>query len=174
MRDTLVRLDPPLDRDRFLVQLLGHFSNTLEDIVGLEEASGFFSVVGHKIGTEVERAYRAALGGERLDPGQFAEVMVDLTRRLGGDFFVIEQSDERLVLGGRRCPFGEGIVGHTSLCMMTSSVFGRFAAENTGYGKVDVERAIAAGDPQCRVVVYLHRSPEAAEAPGREYFGDPP
>jgi hypothetical protein len=54
--------------------------------------------------------------------------------------------------------------------MMTSNVFGTIAAENLGYGKVVLEQTIAAGDRECRVVVYLRRSPAAVEADGREYL----
>jgi hypothetical protein len=55
--------------------------------------------------------------------------------------------------------------------MMTSNVFGTIAADNLGYGKVELQRTIAAGDPECRVVVYLSPTPDAQAAPGREYYG---
>ena len=42
----ITELDVPLERDGFLRNLLRHLSGTLEDVVGLEEASGFISVVG--------------------------------------------------------------------------------------------------------------------------------
>lgn len=54
--------------------------------------------------------------------------------------------------------------------MMTSNVFGTIAAQNPGYGKVVLEQTIAAGDPGCRVVLYLKQTTEANEADGREYL----
>lgn len=162
--------DTDLDRDTFLRSLLRELSGTLEDVVGLEEASGFVSIVGQRIGDEIDRAYRRALDVERLDRDQLVHVLVDLKRRIEGDFYVIEVTDEKIVLGNRACPFAEKVEGRPSLCMMTSNVFGTIAAENLGYGKVELQKTIAQGDPECRVVVYLQPTAEAEAARGREYF----
>lgn len=158
-----------LDRDVFIRSLLRSLAGTLEEVVGLEEAEGFISVVGGTIGAELDERYRAALGVERLDPDQVGEVLVDLKRRIDGDFFVISQDEERIVLGNRACPFGEKVLGRPSLCMMTSNVFGSIAADNLGYARVDLEETIAEGAPGCRVVVHL--TPEDDDTVlGREYF----
>lgn len=168
---TAIRLLPiPLERDVFVRTLLRHLAGTLQDVVGLEEASGFVSVVGQKIGDEINGAYRSALSVDQLSREQVAEVLVDLKRRIQGDFFIIEEDDEKIVLGNRACPFGEKVVGRPALCMMTSNVFGSIAAENLGYAKVALEEAIARGDNGCRVVVYLKASAAAHQATGREYF----
>jgi predicted ArsR family transcriptional regulator len=160
----------PLERDLFLRTLLRHLAGTLQDVVGLEEASGFVSVVGQRIGDEINTAYTSALAVEQLSRAQVADVLVDLKRRIQGDFFIIEESDEKIVLGNRACPFAEKVIGRPALCMMTSNVFGSIAAENLGYAKVVLEQAIARGDSGCRVVVYLTPSEEARQATGREYF----
>lgn len=106
---------------------------------------------------------------ENLSREQVAEVLVDLKRRIQGDFYIIEQSDEKIVLGNRACPFEEKVVGRPSMCMMTSNVFGAIAADNVGYAKVELQETIARGDRQCRVVVYLKPTPESGAADGREY-----
>lgn len=36
---------------------------------------------------------------------------MDLKRRIQGDFCVIEESDEKIVLGNRACPFAEKVIG---------------------------------------------------------------
>ncbi|MFO0930513.1 MAG: methanogen output domain 1-containing protein [Gemmataceae bacterium] len=163
-------LDLPLERDLFLRTLIRELAGTLQDVVGLDEASGFISVVGQRVGDAINDGYRAALQVDRLSREQVAAVLVDLKRRIRGDFHVIEVSDERIVLGNRVCPFADKVIGRPSLCMMTSNVFGTIAAENLGYGKVALEQTIAGGDPECRVVVYLKPTPEAQRAKGREYF----
>lgn len=165
--------DVSLDRDVFLRTLIRELSGTLEDIVGLEEASGFISVVGQRIGDQLDKEYRHALALPRLSREQVAEVLVDLKRRIQGDFYVIEQDEERIVLGNRACPFGDKVVGRPSMCMMTSNVFGAITAENLGYAKVALQKTIAAGDRGCRVVIWLRPVPEAAAADGREYFRSP-
>ncbi|MCW3051207.1 MAG: putative transcriptional regulator [Chthonomonadales bacterium] len=145
----------PLERDLFLRTLIRELAGTLQDVVGLEEASGFISVVGQRMGDQMNQDYKRALGVENLTREQIAEVLVDLKRRIQGDFYIIEEDDEKIVLGNRACPFAEKVLGRTAMCMMTSNVFGSIAAENLGYGKVVLEETIAHGDPGCRVVVYL-------------------
>ena len=170
-RKVLPTLDVPLDRDVFLRTLLRELAGTLQDVVGLDEASGFVSVVGQNMGRQMNHDYRVALGEARLRREQVAEVLVDLKRRIEGDFFIIEQDDDRIVLGNRACPFAEKVVGRPALCMMTSNVFGSITAENLGYAKVELGATIAMGDPGCRVVVHLRPTAAADAAPGREYFG---
>src|SRR5690606_17110289 len=142
----------------------------LQDIIGLDEASGFVSVVGQEIGQELEARYRAALGVERLDRGQVAEVLVDLKRRIEGDFHVLDESEERILLGNRACPFGDRVIGRPALCMMTSNVFGVIASESLGYAKVSLEETIADGHDGCRVAVYLKPNATSEQVDGREYF----
>jgi hypothetical protein len=163
-------LNIPLERDLFLRTLLRHLAGTLQKVVGINEASGFVSVVGQEIGDEINSTYKNALAVENLSREQVAEVLVDLKRRIQGDFYVIEQDNEKIVLGNRACPFGEKVVGRPALCMMTSNVFGSITADNLGYAKVIIEQAIAQGDPGCQVVVYLKPTTQAEAAYGREYF----
>jgi predicted ArsR family transcriptional regulator len=169
-RTTIQTAAIPLERDIFLRTVLRHLAGTLQDVVGLDEASGFVSVVGQRIGDEINGAYTSALAVDRLSRAQVADVLVDLKRRIQGDFFIIEEDDEKIVLGNRACPFAEKVVGRPALCMMTSNVFGSIAAQNLGYAKVVLEQAIARGDSGCRVVVYLTASPAAQQSTGREYF----
>ena len=166
----LVALPLPLERDVFLRALVRELAGTLEDVVGLEEAKGYISVVGGSIGDAIDRDYRAALRVARLDRPQVAREMVDLKRRIQGDFYVISEDDEKIVLGNRACPFGDLVLGRRSMCMMTSNVFGSIAAANTGYAKVELQETIAEGHGGCRVVVHLRPTEEAAAADGREYF----
>ncbi|WP_191085704.1 methanogen output domain 1-containing protein [Roseococcus microcysteis] len=159
----------PLERDVFLRRLLRELSGALEDVVGLEEASGYISLVGAAMGEHIHDEYRRALAVGRLDRRQLAEVLVDLKRRIHGDFSILEEDENQIVFGNTACPFGDFVQGRPSLCMMTSNVFGAIAAESQGYAAVRLERTIAAGDPACRVVVLL-RPDEAATPGAREYF----
>ncbi len=160
----------PLNRDVFLRSLLRELAGTLERVVGLAEASGFISVVGQTIGAGINRDYKLALGVPVLTREQVTDVLVDLKRRIEGEFFVIEQDDDKIVLGNRACPFGDMVLGRPSMCMMTSNVFGAIAAENLGYAKVELQQTIAQGHGHCRVVVHLRPTPAAKTAEGREYF----
>ena len=167
-------IDTGLERDVFVRTLLRHLAGTLQDVVGVKEAAGFVSVVGQRIGEDLNASYRQALQVGRLTPEQVAAVCLDLKRRIKGDFFIIEQTPEKIVFGNRACPFADKVVGRPALCMMTSNVFGHIAAENVGYSKVALEQTIADGHPGCRVVVYLKPTEEAAASEGREYSAGNP
>jgi predicted ArsR family transcriptional regulator len=170
--NAVVRAKLPLERDIFLRTLIRELAGTLQEVVGLEEASGFISVVGQRMGTQINEDYKAALAVSKLDRAQVADVLVDLKRRIQGEFFVIEETDEKIVLGNRRCPFADKVIGRPAMCMMTSNVFGSIAAQNLGYAKVLLEETIALGAAGCRVTVFLKPTREAQEAQGREYLGD--
>ena len=159
-----------IERDGFLRLLIRELSGALQDVVGLEEASGLISIVGQRMGEHINCSYKKALAVSGLSRQQVAEVLVDLKRRIKGDFYIAEQDESKIVLENRCCPFGDKVHGRPALCMMTSNVFGVIAAENLGYAKVSIEDSIAAGAPRCRVVVYLRPDDEAEQAPGREYF----
>ena len=159
-----------LERDIFLRSLLRELAGILEDVVGIEEASGFIGVVGQRIGEWIGDAYRQALDTPRLTREQVAHALVDLKRRIQGGFRIVEVAQDRIVLANRACPFAEKVKDRPSLCMMTSSVFGVIAAENLGYAKVSIEEAIARGDAGCRIVIYLRPTEESRAADGREYF----
>ena len=162
--------DVALERDVFMRTMLRHLSGTLQDVVGLQEAEGFVSVVGQKIGEEINDGYRRALAVERLTRSEVAKVLVDLKRRIEGDFYVISEDDEKIVFGNRACPFGDKVKGRPALCMMTSNVFGVIAAENLGYARVRLEETIALGHDGCRIVVYLRPRTAEESDTTREYF----
>lgn len=162
--------DVALDRDVFLRTLIRELSGVLEDVVGIEEAAGYVSVVGQNMGHGMETLYKNALAVSQLDRRQVAEVLVDLKRRIEGDFYVIEESEDKIVFGNRACPFAEKVVGRPVMCMMTSNVFGSIAANNLGYAKVELQKTIARGDPGCQVVVHLKPTAQATGATGREYY----
>lgn len=154
------------DRDQFTRELLRDLAGVLEESVGLPAAEGFISEVGARIGLQMNQEYQAAIGTDRLSLEQVASVLVDLKERIAGGFRIESLDADAIVLTNDACPFGTYVDGRTSLCMMTSNVFGRIAADNLGYARVEIQSSIAAGSPGCRVVVYL-----SGGGPGREYFG---
>jgi predicted ArsR family transcriptional regulator len=166
------KLAIPLERDVFLRTLIRELSGTLQDVVGIDEASGFISVVGQRVGDEINTSYKNALQVSQLDREQVADVLVDLKKRIQGSFFVIEEDDEKIVFGNKDCPFAEKVLGRPSMCMMTSNVFGVIAADNLGYARVELEKTIAQGHGECRVTVYLVPGPQPGpgDAYHREYF----
>ena len=163
------QLPVALNADLFLRSLIRELAGTLEEVVGVEDALGFISVVGNRMGDVINEEYRRSLAVENIAKEQLAEILLDLKQRINGDFYVVSQDEEKLVLGSRRCPFGDKVKGKQSLCMMTSNVFGKIVAENTGYARVDLEKTIADHAPECRVVIYFATTTDHS-AKGREYY----
>lgn len=164
------QLDVELDRDLFLRNLLRELSGTLEELVGLEEASGYISLVGQKIGDWINTEYRNQYQLDRLPLDKLAHVLVDLKDRIEGGFKLVSLDEDKIVLSNSRCPFGDKVLGRTSLCMMTSTVFGTIAAENNGYSKVILDKTIAAGDGCCEVIIYLSPPSNHDALRGIEYY----
>lgn len=171
VKSEIALLQLPLERDVFLRTLVRELAGSLEETIGFEQASGFISVVGRRIGGEIDSAYKKALRVEKLSKQQVIAVLEDLKRRIRGDFYVIEESDSKVVFGNRKCPFAEKVIGRPSMCMMTSNVFGTISAANLGYAKVTLDKTIERGDHECRVIVYFDEfSIDARTDNGIEYF----
>lgn len=152
-------------KDQFLRTLLSELCGILEESVGLEEAEGFIARVGNRIGRKVNAEYKAAIGSDNLNLQQVGAALVDLKQRINGGFSIVSLDEDRIVLVNTDCPFGKFVEGRPSLCMMTSNVFGRIAAENLDYARVEMKETIATGAQGCHVVVHLTEGPE-----GRVYF----
>lgn len=162
-------LDLPIERDMFLRKLLRELSGTLEDTIGVEAAAGYIATVGSLMGEWIDEMYKKGLGIDHLSAKQVAEVFIDLKSRIDGAFYLISMDTDKIVIGNKKCPFGEYAKDRDSLCMMTSNVFGRIAANNLGYARVALDETIARGDLGCRIVVYLNPRDDIT-ADEREYY----
>lgn len=165
------RNTPPTDdsgeQTAFFSAIIGHLSGLLEEVVGLKEAEGFISTVGGALGEDISERYPN--GPDATGPDQIASILVDLKVRIKGDFSLVSADEEAIVLIARQCPFGDRVIGRPSLCMMTTNVFGRVVADRNGYAHVQIDKAIARGDPGCRVVVSL-KLQDVAPSDGLEFF----
>jgi DNA-binding NarL/FixJ family response regulator/anti-sigma regulatory factor (Ser/Thr protein kinase) len=163
-RDTVSPL-PPMEeagpdgtfgKEAFLRALVVELAQTIEADQGPDVAAATVAQVGADIGGRMEQAYRVATGiAGRLSPEQMADLYVRLKGAIGGDFYVIQADERKIVLGNRRCPFGDVVQREPALCHMTSSVFGGIAARNASRSAVDLQERIALGDPECRIVIWL-------------------
>lgn len=168
--NNIQELDISFDRELFLRTLLRELSGTLEEVVGIEEASGYISIVGQKIGDWMNEEYKRQLNTSKLSADIIPAVLVDLKDRIQGGFSVVSVDSEKIVLSNHTCPFGDSVIERQSLCMMTSNVFGTVTAENNGYAKVALPETIAAGYPKCKVIVYLTPPNDDEGSDGVEYY----
>lgn len=143
-------------RESFLRALVVQLAQTLEAQGGPALAEACVAQVGIDVGSQMEKEFREAKEiVDRLDPGQLADCFVRLKHAIDGGFYVIEQTEDRIVLGNTQCPFGDVVRKAPALCRMTSAVFGGIAANNNEESAVVLAERIAVGDPECRVVVHL-------------------
>jgi predicted ArsR family transcriptional regulator len=163
-------LDIDFDHDGLFNTLVADMAELLETIAGVDDACAYVSSIAARLGTDIEKQYKTALGLQHLNRNQLIEVLVDLKNRAGGAFSVIEQDEDRVVFGNCTCPLGQAAANHPSLCMLTSNIFGRLAANAVGYAAVDLEETIARGAAGCRVILHLKRTEVGPDT--REYFRD--
>lgn len=164
--------DGTFGRDSFLRALVVQLAQSVESLQGPGVAEAVVAQVGTDVGGRIEETFRAARGIDGdLDVDQISSLLVELKAAIGGDFFVIDANDDRIILGNNRCPFGEAVMMAPTLCRMTSSVFGGIARRNRGAAAVDLEERIAVGDRQCRVTVWL-TEPDPERAPFVHFYGE--
>ena len=123
--------DPPARAD-FFNRMIGALSETIEDVVGVEDAESFIGV--------------------------------------GGSFRVEKIDGDCIIFSNGHCPFGKEVVGRTSLCQMTTNVFGRVAANATGFARVHVAESLARGDARCLVKVRLSKPVDDIDD-GQDFYG---
>jgi predicted ArsR family transcriptional regulator len=160
--------DPTQDRDRFLREMVAGLAETLEGAVGLRQAEGMVGLVAARIARVVDRQERRRVGAEALDRHQVAAALVELKRRIEGGFEIVAVEEDRIELANTRCPFGAPVRGREALCAMTTGVFGRLAADNLGFARVDLTKSFARGDGCCRVTIWLA---EQAGRTGKPFHG---
>jgi anti-sigma regulatory factor (Ser/Thr protein kinase) len=162
-------------RESFLRALVVELSRALADTHGPLASEESIARVGATVGGQMEDEYRHARAVTgRLTPEQIAECYLRLKSAIDGDFYPISISDDRIVLGNRRCPFGDTVRHAPALCRMTSSVFGGIAARNHGQAVVLLDERIAVGDPECRITVLLGPAAGDRTPSGHRYHGDSP
>jgi DNA-binding CsgD family transcriptional regulator/predicted ArsR family transcriptional regulator len=167
------REDGTFGRESFLRALVVELAQGVEATQGPAAAEAVVAQVGTNVGGRMEDAYRAARNiTGRLSHDEMADLFIRLKRAIDGDFYLVHADEEKIVLGNRRCPFGDAVRHEPALCRMTSSVFGGIAARNTGASAVTLEERIALGDPECRVVVWLDRAGKP-RPPGAHLYARP-
>ncbi len=158
------------NRESFLRALVVQLAQAVERNGGPAVAESSVAQVAMDVGSQMEAEFRLAeevVG--RLDSDRLAECFLRLKHAIDGEFFIMELSDERIVLGAKRCPFGDVVRQAPALCRMTSAVFGGIAANNHGESSVRLEERIAVGDPQCRVVIDLGGGESADDDAAHHY-----
>lgn len=158
-----------LTREVFLEMLLSLFCS-IEESQSVDSHDSSIRRVAESMGQRISEIYRNYWGLNRtFTPGEYAALLADFEHRIGGDMTVVSADGEKVDLKGENCPLAGGPSLSTSLCGVTSAVFGSIAAKNFGYGKV-VTGFSPNKENHCRLTVYLKKTPEADACFGIEYL----
>ena len=167
----LEQVELPINQKSFYLQTLIELNGVLDELIGESESGAFLNHVAEKIGNLFLTLYQDGTEKRRFTPHQLAEVLVDLKSRVGGQFSIVDVSKTRILLCNTRCPFGDSVIGRPSMCLMTSTVFGKIVADSNGYAGVNIDKAIAQGDDSCVIEILLEPTKNDPSS-YREYFSD--
>jgi predicted ArsR family transcriptional regulator len=147
-----------LDREKMLSECVRAFGVMIEDVVGADDARGYVSIVGERIGEFVAAEIAKGVDFESLSIDQTADLLVEVQNLLGGCFDVEVQNGHQIRLTNTQCPYSTQYAGRQSLCTLTSSIMGTVASMCNGQARVQLLETIAQNGACCRAVVHLDGS----------------
>lgn len=89
------------------------------------------------------------------DAVQTAVTSCSIMNRLGGCFSVENAGEKGYTIINKRCPWGEYGNINPVLCMLTKAIFARIGVRVFKNIDIEVKKAIASGDGQCLVEVFI-------------------
>jgi uncharacterized protein len=146
-----------LNQRDFFSRIIGAVASDLDKLLGYEDAAAVVTLAGSRIASDLSAAYAGRIAAAPSKVEGIAAALIDLKSKVGGNFSVETIADDRVVLVNSVCPFAQNVAGKPSLCMMTTNVFGRIAADTSGFARVEISEALSLGDHRCRVVIDLDR-----------------
>ena len=109
---------------------------------------------------KIEEQYKKFHSTDKLTYSQVVDSLVDAQRKIGGNFIVVERTEDIIILRNTKCPFGLKVRKAPSLCATTSALCGVMTARNLDYGKVVLKNTIAKGSDECLIHVHLKQTKE--------------
>ncbi len=105
-------------------------------------------------------AHAAAGADADLDAEQAARLIAEVHGAIGSDARAEVIDDDVIEVTIGRCPYGPGVAGAGSLCHVTAGLAGQIAARVHGQATVVLDESIAAGDPECHLLLRLQPGSE--------------
>lgn len=109
---------------------------------------------------KIEEQYKQFHGTNKLNYTQVIDSLIDAQKKIGGNFIVVERTEDVIVLRNTKCPFGERVKEAPPLCAITSALCGVITARNLGYSKVILKKTIAKGSNECLIYIHLKKTQE--------------
>jgi len=154
-----------INRDIFLTQIISELAFNLDK----DQLKDALTKVGLKLGKQIEYLYKQFYGVEKLNIDQLTSAFIDIEKKIGGEFAVVEKTPEKIILRNTRCPFGnDNIKKCPEVCSITSNIFGTIAAKNFDYCKVCLKKTIARADEDY-IVIFLKKTEESEKEKATDY-----
>ncbi len=147
-----------LNKEGYFNDLILKLAGELNDAPSQKRIKNAAVATAKKIG---ER-YRKFRGVEKLNYTQVIDSLVDAQKKIGGNFIVVERTEDIIILKNTKCPFGEKV--KPCLCATTSALCGVMVAKNLGYSKVIMKRTIAKGASECLIYIHLKKTEDKGKA----------
>lgn len=123
---------------------------------------------GLDLSNYLERIYKEHYRVEKLSFDQVIDVIVDVYKKVGGNFKIIEKDSKKLLLRCKKSPFGEDIADSFILFNINAGIMGGLISKSKGYCKVCLKPA-SKDDGLYDILVFLKKNKESEEEEGVEY-----
>jgi len=154
-----------MNRDIFLTQTINELALNIDK----NQIKRTLNKIGLKLGKQIEQLYKEFYSVEKLNISQLTEALVDVEKKIGGNFSVVEKTPEKIIFKNNKCPFGNDRIKECpELCAITSSIFGIMASKNFAYSKVCLKKTIAKEDEDY-IVIFLKKTRESEKEKGKYY-----
>jgi len=143
-----------LNRETYFNEVILNLSSELND-AALQKRVKKAAITNAK---KVEQQYKQFHGTDKLNYTQVLDSLVDAQKKIGGNFIVIERTEDIIILKNTKCPFGEKVKKAPCLCATTSALCGVMTAKNLGYSRVIMKKTIAKGANECLIYIHLKKT----------------
>lgn len=143
-----------LNKENYLNTILLNLGKEFNDEVSKKKIKKAAIATAKKI----EEQYKKFHGVDKLNYIQVIDSLVDAQKKIGGNFIVVERTEDIIILKNTKCPFGGKVRKIPCLCSTTSALCGVITARSLGYSKVILKKTIAKGSNECLIYIYLKKT----------------
>jgi len=146
-----------ISKEAILVDMIVDIAANLDE----NTASTAIRKAGIEAGKKIDKVYKQFYNTERLSLEQFSEVVMDVGKKLGAAFTIIEKGPEAVHFHNNKSILGEDAKKSPALGGILAGMLGTLAAKNFGYAKVVLSKSLARGDPYDDIIIFLKKTEES-------------
>jgi hypothetical protein len=155
-----------LNKELFLKKITTYLASNLHKGDGRSS----LNESGLELSKYIDKIYREQYKTEKLSLDQIMDSIIDMYKKVGGSFKVVERNKEKILLKCKKSPFDEDVSDSFILFEINAGIIGGLISKSTGYCKVCLKPAH--GNGLYDVLVFLKKSKESEAEEGFEYYKD--